>query len=366
MNEPSLSAISGTLFDGRSALGHAARLELDGPSARLVTDEFRWEGPVAELRVSPRVFSAHRFVLLAKGQQLVCADHPTLDLLPGASRSEGPVAWLEQRLAVAVGAVLLVMLGIAAFYWLGLPRVAAAVASRISPERERAFGERTLAAIDGNMMSPTDLDAPTLTAVRNGFATLTRDLPPARVPRLEFRNAPAVGANAFALPGEIIVITDQLVNRCSPEEAVVVLGHELGHVEHRHALKHLLQEVGIGAVAGAVTSDASGISLSASAVPWIIARAKYSQAFELEADATGYALAGKAGYSPELFASCLKKLSRGRERNDFILDYASTHPPDAERIARAHAAAREFEREGGGAAPRASTVPVAPRLAPSE
>ena len=355
MNQPSLLTAVGTLFDGRSPLGQAARLELEGGVARLVVGDGVWQVPFAELRVSPRVFATPRFVTLPNGAELVCPDQAALDTLPGASRSEGPVAWLEQRLSVAVAAVLITMAGLAGFYFYGLPRVAAAVAERISPERERALGERTLAAFDDHLMSKTGLDQPTLDDVRRGFALLTHDLPPQKIPRLEFRDAPNVGPNAFALPGEIIVITDQLVERCTTDEAVVILGHELGHVTHRHALKHMLQEVGIVAVAGAVTGDASSISLSATTLPPIVANAQYSQAFESEADAEAYALARKAGYSPELFASCLQKLSKGHAPQGGILDYVSTHPPDAERLARAHAAALEFERERALWAPSALT-----------
>jgi Zn-dependent protease with chaperone function len=145
------------------------------------------------------------------------------------------------------------------------------------------------------------------------------------------------------------------VKRCTVDESVVILGHELGHVAHRHSIKHMLQELGIVAVAGAVTGDASSISLSATALPPIVANAQYSQAFETEADAAGYALARKAGYSPELFASCLEKLTKEFHTERGILGYVSTHPPDAERMARAHAAALEFERERARYAPSAVT-----------
>jgi Zn-dependent protease with chaperone function len=366
MSQPSPLTASGTLFDGRSPLGQAARLELDGGVARLVSGDGAWELPFNELRISPRVFSTPRFVTLPNGGKLVCPDQPALDALPGASRSEGPVAWLEQRLGVAVAAVLLTLSSVAAFYFFGLPRVASAVADRISPERERAFGERTLAALDDQLMSHTELDPATVAEVRRGFAALTRDLPPARVPRLEFRHAPSIGPNAFALPGEIIVVTDQLPIRCTPEEAVVVLGHELGHVTHRHALKHLLQEIGIVTVASAVTSDASSISLSANTLPAIVLNAQYSQAFEREADEAGFALSRKAGYSPELFASCLQSLSAEHDPRGRMAGYVSTHPPDAERIARAHAAARQFERERPRAAPSASAAADSALHAPRE
>jgi Zn-dependent protease with chaperone function len=124
---------------------------------------------------------------------------------------------------------------------------------------------------------------------------------------------------------------------------VAILAHELGHVRHRHALRHLLQEFGVSAFGMAVSGDASSLSLSASTLPILLAQAQYSQGFEEEADAAGFALAREAGFSPALFASCLEKIGAKAGLGDLgVLSYASSHPPDAERIARARRAAAGF------------------------
>jgi Zn-dependent protease with chaperone function len=355
MNDTSPAAVSGNVFDGTSPAARAARLELAATSARLVAGDFAEDFPLAALSVSPRVFSAPRFVNFPNGFQLVCPDDRALERLPSASETERPVVWLEQRVGVAVVAVLATFAGLAFFYVFGLPRLADAVARRISPEHERAFGQQTLELLD-RTISPTDLDEPTLEQVRRGFAALVTGMLPGRAPQLEFRDAPGIGPNAFALPGAIVVVTDQLVTTCTPDETVAILGHELGHVRHRHALRHLVQELGISAVASVLSGDASTLSLSVSGLPLILARARYSQAFEVEADSEGFALSRRAGYSPELFASCLRRIAKKHEGEGAGLpSYVSSHPPDAERIARAHAAAVGFE---GHPPPPASAVPV--------
>jgi Zn-dependent protease with chaperone function len=345
MTDLALLTLQGQVFDGFSLAPRRATLSLEGNLARLEAGGRELEFPLAELGVSPRVFTAPRFVTLPNGWEFIGADQPGLERLTARSTSEGPVAWLERRIGVAVAAVLATMAGLALAYFYGLPRLADSIAAHITPERERILGQSALDAFDGTG-SASDLDDETVRQVKDGFAALERGLPPGVHAELEFRNARAIGPNAFALPGGTILITDQLIETCSVDEAIVVLAHELGHVEHRHPLKFVLQKFGIGAL-GMLFGDASSVPISLSALPIVLARSQYSQQFEFEADAEGFTLAKKADYSPELFASCLQKLAKGSGRSGkgkggSLWSYVSSHPPDAERIARAHAAAAGF------------------------
>jgi Zn-dependent protease with chaperone function len=345
MTEPLALTLDGLLFDGLTLRSRRARLSLAGTRAKLVVAEDELEFAVAELAVSPRVLETPRFVTLPNGWELVCAEQPGLERLPSRSASEGPVAWLERRVGVAVAAVLATLAAVALSYYFGLPRLADAIAARVSPERERILGERTLELFDGRARSPLSaLDQATRSRVQQGFEALERDLPPGARARLEFRRAPAIGPNAFALPGGVIVVTDELVRACSVDETVLVLAHELGHVRRRHPLKLVVQRFGLGALGSVFAGDTSSVPFSTAALPLMLARAQYSRAFELEADADGFALAKNAGFSPELFASCLLTLEkrRGASGASGGWSYLSSHPPDAERIERAHRAAAAF------------------------
>ena len=80
---------------------------------------------------------------------------------------------------------------------------------------------------------------------RQAAAVATRRRGAGRIPR-----GPV---NAFALPGGIIVVFDELVELAGDDERVLgVLGHELGHVVHRHSMRQLFQALGVGALAGLV------------------------------------------------------------------------------------------------------------------
>ncbi len=60
---------------------------------------------------------------------------------------------------------------------------------------------------------------------------------------VEFRASPIIGANAFALPGGIVIVTDQLMQLAEhDDEILAVLAHEIGHVKHRHVLRGLPQD----------------------------------------------------------------------------------------------------------------------------
>ena len=73
-------------------------------------------------------------------------------------------------------------------------------------------------------------------------------------------NKPIVGANAFALPGGDIVVTDALVKLVGEGDGLTgVLAHEAGHVEYRHGLRQVIQSSAIGATAALLFGDVSTI-----------------------------------------------------------------------------------------------------------
>lgn len=342
MNTARPAMLPVTLHDGRKPIGETATLLLAGASAKLIGAALAHDYPLAKLRVSPRVGAAARFIALPDGGQLQCTDHPALDRLPQEGRTEGVVAWLEQRWWVALVCLAGTLGGLAFGYFVGLPAAAEHVAARIPMEYERKLGEQAVAWLDQNkLFRPSTVDAETRETLTRGFTEFTRDLPLAAHYRLEFRASPAIGPNAFAFPGGMVVMTDELIELSdSPEEVLAVLAHEIGHVEQRHALRHLLQDSATAVLAAAVTSDAASLSLAVSGLPVILARAKYSRGFETEADNFGFALLQRHDISPEHFATMMEKLRAGAsEAGEREWSFLSTHPVTADRIARARAAA---------------------------
>lgn len=331
----------GRYYDGRTVAGVAATLIVAGHEAALIGREIAGRYPVKRLAVSPRVGNADRFIAFPDGGQLQCADQAQLDRLPQAVRSEGVVAWLEQRVTVAIGAMALVIGSLLAGYVYGLPAAAKYVAAHIPIESEQALGTQVLSWLDEHeWFQPTQVDASDAAEIRARFAQLHADLPLAAHLRLEIRAAPKIGPNAFALPGGTIVITDQMIEAAeSIDEILAVLAHEVGHVEQRHTLRHLLHDSVTAVAVTAVTGDAASLSVAVAALPAILARAKYSREFETEADDFGFALLKRHAISPAAFASLMERLAEKNKDTERAFAFVSTHPVTAERVERARAAA---------------------------
>jgi len=334
--------LEGTYYDGRTPVAVPARMEFARGSALLIAGQTSLRHAAAALSVSPRIGKADRFIALPDNGQFQCPDHPFLQSLPQASPSEGPVAWLEERWGVALAGIAITACLLLAGYFYGLPAAAERVAARIPVETEQTLGRHALTWLDEQKwFKPTNLDLNTQKSIRAGFDRLRSDLPLKSCYQLEFRASKALGANAFALPGGTIVITDGMVKAANSEEEVLaVLAHEIGHVELRHTMRSLLQNSAVAVAAAAVTSDAASLSVAVAGLPVLMAQTKYSREFETAADEFAFKLLKQKGYSPLAFASLMERLAIKYE-SDKMFVYVSTHPVTEERMKRARAAAEE-------------------------
>jgi predicted Zn-dependent protease len=335
--------LRGYYYDGRQALRRSALLRFVAGEATL-----QWEGEAlvysaSSLTVSPRVGRADRFIALPDGGQFQCRDQWVLDPLP-QSRTEGVVAWLEQRVAVALACVVTIVALLIGGYEFGLPAAAEKVAAQIPLDTERALGEEALDWLDdGDWFAASQLDEVTQARLRDKFMQLSVDLPLQHYYRLEFRDSEYIGANAFALPGGSIVITDDMVELTeSDEEVLAILAHEIGHVELRHVMRHVLQDSAVAVAAAALAGDAATLSAAVTGLPTLLAQAEYSRDFEREADDYAFGLLIRHRITPEAFATAMERLEADCGCDPGVLDFLSTHPVTSERIDHAREAAQGF------------------------
>jgi len=142
--------------------------------------------------------------------------------------------------------------------------------------------------------------------------------------------------NAFALPGGPLFIYTGLLKLMDDEaELAAVLGHEIGHVDGRHAVRQMQPVVGISAVEALAFGDKSPAAQQALNVVLGIALTGYSRSHELEADRFGLVYMQRAGYNPEGTLRMFNKLGAGEkgERSTFE-KLTATHPQTQERIAK--------------------------------
>jgi predicted Zn-dependent protease len=145
--------------------------------------------------------------------------------------------------------------------------------------------------------------------------------------------------NAFAAPGGYIYITKGILKKLrNKDEIAGVLGHEIGHVVHRHASKaiqrRLIAQYGLQLVS-AMLGDAGPISvdimLKASEFSTGLLLLKNSRENELQADGEGVKIMYLAGYNPQAMIdiqTMFLNLSKGKNPPAII----STHPPSQKRI----------------------------------
>ena len=133
-------------------------------------------------------------------------------------------------------------------------------------------------------------------------------------------------ANAFALPGGFIFITEPLINVCAEDRGALAffLGHEIAHVVLGHARSQLAART----LLNAVTARLSG----AGALLRELLGKGYSRNLELEADREGARLAAAAGFDPQAPARALRRLEQLSPGDSGLGEYFSSHPPLADRV----------------------------------
>jgi predicted Zn-dependent protease len=152
--------------------------------------------------------------------------------------------------------------------------------------------------------------------------------------------------NAFALPGGSIVVGRGLLNLLeSEDELAAVLGHEITHVDNRHAIERLQYEL-----AAKKYGLSAFYQLGRPAVE--IFQAGYTKEQELEADRVGLDTAVSRGYSPQGAIALMKRFEKlEAEESDpnyragspveevaqvsvkSLDQYFLSHPPANERLA---------------------------------
>ena len=157
-------------------------------------------------------------------------------------------------------------------------------------------------------------------------------------PKLDyvFRVVDSEVLNAFAVPGGYVYFTRGIMAHFNNEaDFAGVLGHELGHITHRHGVAQqrnaILGQLGI--IAGIIISPALGRFAEAASSGLQLLFLKYSRDAEREADALGVEYSSKIGYDAlqmAMFFNTLERKSAGTESAE-LPEFLSTHPNPGDR-----------------------------------
>ncbi len=155
-----------------------------------------------------------------------------------------------------------------------------------------------------------------------------------------FRVVNATYVNAYAFPGGSIAATRGIMLELDNEaELASLLGHELGHVNARHAAEQmskgqLTQAVvgGISVLAGTQSAALGDLAGQLGQIGAGALLASYSRDNEREADALGMEYMVGAGYGSEGFVGLMEMLSSLSKHKSTTVDLLfATHPMSQER-----------------------------------
>ena len=330
-----MTVASGKWSDGQTLAALDVTLEtLDGTTLRAVSPVRTGEWPIAALRASDRLGNVPRFVYLPDGGVIETADNDSIDALLAGRRdrlSRVIHALESHRNVAAVACIVLVVLFASALYF-GPPYLARAIAFRVPRTVDERAGAAALATID-KYFGQSTLPLVERVKVEAQLARLYPDRKKSELPRILYRRMSDERPNAFALPGGIIVVADELVRLpATDDEIAAVLAHEMGHLEKRHGLQSVLRNsVALLIVSGA-TGDLSTLTSFASALPLTILTQGYSRDLEREADAYARDLLKARNIPLWNFSSVLLKLETATGTAHEAATYFSTHPSTTERM----------------------------------
>ena len=246
--------------------------------------------PVTIAHVLPKVGGGDLRLRLSTGDVLrLPADMDTAPLELFFPEPARLASWLTRLETVGWRGVLL----LSVLFLLALAGLRLAIApagdflARLIPDTlvERASG-LVLAQLDLALLEDSRLPDETRQRLTGEFERLRLLAPPAfDDTRLHFRHAPAIGPNAFALPGHDIVLLDELVTFANDEDVVLaVLAHEFGHVVEQHALRQIMRSAVVAIAVGMIVGADESIIEEIVGFGGNLVLSGQSRAFELEAD----------------------------------------------------------------------------------
>lgn len=344
-------SIDALWYDGMQARGRMVRAAVDGDTLRLHDDAAGAVHGVALGRVQwpERTRHGQRVAHLLDGGSLVFPDAVGFDAWRRAhGHKESWVVRAQQRWRATAAALVGLLLASAAGYVWGVPWLASGVVAVMPAQVEASIGDTALAQVQQNLFVPTRTPPSVQAMWRERLAAaLQQAYPAGPAPwQLHFAGGGRLGANAVALPGGHIVVTDELLALLAgADDALLgVLAHEHGHVRRRHGLHAVVR---FGLVSAATSAALGDFSAVVATLPAVLAHMGYSRDAEREADADAAFVLRAAGRDPAAMVVLFERLEgrpaaadKGDDGGILPIAFAS-HPAGAERIAFFRAAARQ-------------------------
>jgi Zn-dependent protease with chaperone function len=306
------------LYDGRSAVRRAARVEPGPDGLRLIAGSGEEVFVATSQLVHAESRRGHEVYGHSDlpGWRLGLPSPLAPELAPVLPRRQTYGRWIDR---IGLGPALLTGAVLSAMVIFIGTRTPDLVAPHVPRSWEAKYADALMGDLDGRVCDGQGGQA--------ALDLLAAKLSP-RPGELRIRVADLKMVNAVALPGGTIVLFDGLLRQAdSPDEVAGVLAHEIAHVENRDVTRALIRQYGLGLLLVGFGGTTGG-NLET------LLAADYSRDAEGQADGDAITALQRAQISPvptARFFDRLTKLESGLGRFGEVLTYVSSHPQSTSR-----------------------------------
>ncbi|RLT92115.1 M48 family metallopeptidase [Ketobacter sp.] len=177
--------------------------------------------------------------------------------------------------------------------------------------------------------------APASSAYAQRLAGITSGLQNYKGLKFDFKVYLAPEVNAFAMADGTVRVYSGLMDAMPDDQVLAVIGHEIGHVYHKHSYAQMQQKiltdsamqaaVSVGGMVGELTQGQLG------QLAYVAVNAQFSQQDELESDEFAVKMLHSLGKDPYAMKRAIATLQAKYGSDSSFL---SSHPSNKERIQR--------------------------------
>ena len=315
-------------YDGRTSGRWPIEVEISDNTVRIVGEGISRIEEYKDITIEPQVGNLRGQIRFADGAMCEVEDGKALMAAIPAQHQQQALSFIhkiENKLQYIVVTLVFAVAIIWGLVVYGVPVMAQSVALAIPITVERSMGEQVLAGMDKLFFEPTELPEKRLKDVRAKFDNFIENNTGDYHYNIQFRKSEEIGPNA-------------MVNFAKDDrELIAVLAHEIGHVEKRHSIRHVLQNSIAVVILVMVTGDIESATSFVATLPTLLLQAKFSRQFESEADAYAATVLQQQDMSPHWLGTILSRLDDDSDKkNDgassSISNYLASHPSTPERV----------------------------------
>ncbi len=323
----------GRLSGAGNAAAQMVLVRFTGPGLEIKTaDARRYLWPYAQIKSSAPLYPGAEVLVFSASEPdaRLLVKHPDfaaqlLEFTPHLSRSTA-----RKRLLVPMFAVTAVIVLAGAYIGLSETRYSLLIARMIPQPTWNSLGEQIVRSISGG--HKTCRSRPGVKALNTLVSRLNRGQ---NKRNFKVRVVDLNVINAFATPGENIVISNKLIQFVkSPDEVAGVLAHEMGHGLENHPEAGLVRALGISA---AMSILLGGSSDNIASIGSMLLQMSYSRKAEREADSHALDLLKAAAIAPQPLADFFRRFEKKMNAETgklarTALSLIGSHPATQERV----------------------------------